>query len=329
MRRHNFSKILILLFFLLIIGQGALSLAAETEKIIDFQSRIFVHGDASMTVSETISVICARDQIKRGIIREFPTKYKDTYGNSYSVGFEVISVLRDGRKEPYHIEDSSNGKKVYIGRKSVHLEPGTYTYTITYKTDRQLGFFKDFDELYWNVTGNGWSFAIDHASAVVKLPAGAEILQTAGYTGPHGSDGQDFISDFDEEGNVTFATTRWLRPKEGLTIAVAWPKGYVAEPTARDKLGHLLKDNRSAAIGAIGLSTLLIFYLMAWFRVGKDPVKGPIIPLFSPPKGISPAMARLIMRQGWRDDKLFAVAVVNMAVKGIWKSVKTTRAHLP
>jgi len=315
MKIPKFSNILAIIFCWLIIGSAGLSLAASPEKIVDFQSIISVHRDASMTVSETIGVICARDQIKRGIVREFPTTYKDPYGNRYSVGFEVINVLRDGRKEPYHIEDSSNGKKVYIGRKSVHLKPGTYTYTITYRTDRQLGFFKDFDELYWNVTGNGWSFAIDHASAVVKLPPGAEIIQTAGYTGPYGSDGQDFITDFDAQGNVTFATTRMLKPKEGLTIAVAWPKGYVAEPTARDKLDHLLKDNRSAAIGAIGLSTLLVFYLMAWVRVGKDPAKGPIIPIYSPPKGISPALARLIARLGNRDDKLFAVAVVNMAVK--------------
>jgi len=315
MDRFKFPKILALLFFALIVGQVELSLAAETEKILDFQSRISVHRDASITVSETIRVICARDEIKRGIIREFPTTYKDRYGNRVRVGFNVLKVLRDGRQEPYHIEDSSNGKKVYIGSKNSQLKPGTYTYTITYKTNLQLGFFKDFDELYWNVTGNGWSFAIDHASAVVILPPGAEILQTAGYTGSFGSDGQDFISDFDAEGNITFETTRRLSPKEGLTIAVAWPKGYVAEPTASDKLGHLLKDNRSAGLGAIGLSTLLIFYLMAWFKVGKDPAKGPIIPLFSPPKGISPALARLIARLGNRDDKLFAVAVVNMAVK--------------
>ncbi|MEE4263091.1 MAG: DUF2207 domain-containing protein [Desulfobacteraceae bacterium] len=316
MDRCKFTKILAFFFFSLIIGQVELSLAAKAEKIVDFQSRIVVHQDGSMTVSETIRVICARDEIKRGIIREFPTTYKDRYGNRVRVGFKVLKVLRDGRQEPYHIKDSPNGKKVYIGKESIQLKSGTYTYTITYKTDRQLGFFKDFDELYWNVTGNGWSFAIDHASAVVKLPPGAEILQTAGYTGPTGSDGQDFISDFDEEGNITFATTRTLKPKEGLTIAVAWPKGYAAEPTARDKLGYLLKDNRSAALGATGLMTLLIYYGMAWLRVGKDPSKGAIIPLFSPPKNISPALARLIMRLGWRDDKLFAVAVINMAVKG-------------
>jgi uncharacterized membrane protein YgcG len=300
----------------MILGQTALSMAAEKEKIVDFHSLITVHPDASMTVSETIRVICARDQIKRGIIREFPTTYKDHYGNRVKVGFEVLEVLRDGRREAYHIKDASNGKKVYIGRKNVQLKPGTYTYTITYKTNRQLGYFDDFDELYWNVTGNGWSFAIEHASAVVKLPPGAEILDTAGYTGAYGSNRKDFITDFDEAGNVTFETTGRLRRNEGLTIAVSWPKGFVAEPTSPEKIAFLIKDNRSGAIGVIGFFTLLAYYTMAWFRVGKDPDKGAIIPLFTPPKNISPALARLIMRLGWKDDKLLAVAVVNMAVKG-------------
>ena len=316
MNRFKSTYVFALLSCLLFLGLTIPTLAAEREKILDFNSEITIHPDASMTVSETIRVICARDQIKRGIIREFPTTYKDHYGNRIKVGFEVIDVLRDGRKEAYHIKDASNGEKVYIGRKNVQLKPGTYTYTITYRTNRQLGYFEDFDELYWNVTGNGWSFAIDHASAVVKLPAGAEVLETAGYTGAYGSTKKDFVADFDADGNVTFETTGGLKRNEGLTIAIAWPKGFVAEPTNQEKLSYLLKDNRSSAIGAIGLLTLLIYYTMAWFRVGKDPDKGAVIPLFSPPKNISPALARLIMRLGWKDDKLFAVAVVNMAVKG-------------
>ena len=315
MRQRSFI-ILALVVFWLIIGQTTVSLAAGKEKIVDFQSVITVHRDASMTVTETITVVCARQEIKRGIIREFPTIYKNRYGNQVNVGFEVVNVLKDGRDEPYHIEDSSNGKKVYIGRQDVQLKRGTYKYSITYKTDRQLGYFDNYDELYWNVTGNGWTFAIEQASAVVKLPPGADILETAAYTGLYGSKSGDFITDFDSHGNVTFATTGKLKPREGLTIAVAWPKGFVTEPEIQEKIAYLLKDNRSAALGVIGLMTLLIYYGMAWFRVGKDPTKGAIIPLYSPPKNISPALARLIIRMGWRDDKLFAVAVVNMAVKG-------------
>ena len=91
------------------------------------------------------------------------------------------------------------------------LRPGEYTYTIRYRVDRELGFFKDFDELYWNVTGNGWTFAIDRAEAVIELPPGAKILQYAGYTGYQGGRGQDFTVQTGDH-DIVFKTTRRLAP---------------------------------------------------------------------------------------------------------------------
>lgn len=314
-RTFIFFVSLVCLLALCFAGQ---SYSAQSERILDFKSMIRVHRDGSMTVTETITVVCAQRQIKRGIIREFPTKYKDRYGNTIKVGFHVTKILRDGHHESYHIKDASNGKKVFIGKKNFFLKPGTYTYTITYKTDRQLGFFKDFDELYWNVTGNGWTFAIDKVEAVVELPSGAEILKKTAYTGYSGAKGRDFTTGFDKSGNIAFTTTRSFRPKEGLTIAVAWPKGIVVEPTVQDRVGYILRDNFSVCAAMIGLLVLLAYYLVVWLKVGKDPAKGTIFPLFFPPKGFSPAAVRFVMRMGF-DNKSFAAAVVNMAVKGALK----------
>ena len=54
-------------------------------------------------------------------------------------------------------------RAIYVGAKNIMLPPGDHTYTLTYATRRQLGFFDDHDELYWNVTGNGWTFPIRQA----------------------------------------------------------------------------------------------------------------------------------------------------------------------
>jgi hypothetical protein len=288
---------------------------AASERILNFHSRITVHPDATMTVTETIKVNCNRQEIKRGIIREFPTTYRDRYGHTIRVGFEVREVLRDGRTEPYHVEAAANGQKIYIGRQDLYLPPGVYTYTITYGTDRQLGYFKDFDELYWNVTGNGWTFAIDRAEAVVSLPEGADILQYAAYTGYSGDQGQDYRVSRDRAGNIVFTTSRGLAPREGLTIAVAWPKGLVHEPAGAEKAANFLKDNLASFLGLIWLAIVLGYYVAVWHRVGRDPERGPIIPLFESPKGFSPAASRFLMRMGF-DNKAFAAAVVDMAVKG-------------
>jgi uncharacterized membrane protein YgcG len=286
-----------------------------SERIRDFKSFIVVHPDATMTVTETITVNATGQEIKRGIIREFPTTYTDRFGNTIKVGFDVKEVLKNGRPEPYHLESVRNGEKIYIGQKDVYLSPGVYTYTIKYDTDRQLGYFKDFDELYWNVTGNGWTFPIDHAEAVVVLPEGTKILKSAAYTGPTGSKGQDFQVSHDHAGNIVFATTRGLAPREGLTIAVSWPKGVVAAPSGQEKLGWFLRDNLSNFLAVFGLLGTFAYFLVVWFRVGRDPARGNIIPLFTPPKGFSPPAVRYLMRMGY-DQKAFAAAVVDMAVKG-------------
>jgi uncharacterized membrane protein YgcG len=316
MNIRSFLSLLVLTFCLFLFIFAAPAFSKQSERILEFKSRMQVQQDGSMRVTEEISVVCAGQQIKRGIYRDFPTKYKDRYGNTVKVGFEVLEVLRDGFPEPYHFKTLSNGKRVYIGKKEVLLKPGIYNYTLTYKTDRQLGYFEDFDELYWNVTGNGWGFVIERVEALVELPPGADILRSAAYTGRFGEKGQDSTTAYNQYGNIIFTTTKKLMPNEGLTIAVAWPKGFVSEPTTKEKLTYLWKDNNSVATSLIGLLVLACFYFIGWHLVGKDPPEGTIFPLFSPPKWVSPALARLIMRLGRRDHKLFAVAVVNMAVKG-------------
>jgi len=315
MNKGKIYAFLVLVVFSAGFGFDGHAVAAEEERILDFKSHVQVLRDGSVTITEEIKVVAAGDKIKRGIFRDFPTQYQDRYGNTIRVGFNVVSVLRDGISDSYHIEERSNGKRVYIGRKDFFLQPGTYTYTITYKTDHQLGYFKDFDELYWNVTGNGWDFVIEGAEALVELPPGTEVLKTAAYTGYSGEKGHDFTTRLDEGGMIRFNTTRLLQPKEGFTVAVAWPKGVVAEPKIKEKVDLILKENLSIKAALIGLILLVGYYFIVWFRVGQDPEKGTIIPRFSPPKGFSPEAVRFVFQMGY-DDKAFAAAVINLAVKG-------------
>ena len=288
----------------------------SSERILSFHSDITVIPDGSMEVRETIKVRAAGEEIKRGIYRDFPTDYRDRLGNQYVVRFEVLGVQRDGKDEPFHIESISNGKRVYVGEKRTYLEPGEYTYTLSYRTNRQLGFFPNHDELYWNVTGNGWIFPIEQASATVVLPRGIkrDAIVLEGYTGPQGSLGTAFESSADSDSHATFVTTKPLEPAEGLTIVVSWPKGFITEPTREMKIRWFLEDNASTLVGLIGLVILLAYYIVTWALVGKDPAAGVIMPLYEPPPGFSPAAVRYLTKMGF-DDRTFAAAIINMAVK--------------
>src|SRR5215472_14119019 len=186
-------------FLLLLVALTALPLTAQddsTERILAFDSHITVNQDGSMQVVETIRVRSAGESIKHGIYREFPTRYRDRRGNRYSVMFEIVSLTRDGRDEPYHSEDRSNGVRVYFGSSSYLLPDGIHTYRFTYRTNRQLGFFKDHDELYWNLTGNGWLFSIDAVTATVVLPEKArdQVIELEGYTGYEGEKEKNYTA---------------------------------------------------------------------------------------------------------------------------------------
>lgn len=303
--------------FLIILFSPFCSPAAPEEKIISFHSDITVHRDASLTVKETIRVKAEGEKIKHGIYRDFPVSYRDVLGNIYVVGFNLKEVFRNGRSEPYNMEGRSNGKRVYIGDKNTLLAPGEYTYTLVYGTDHQLGYFSGYDELYWNVTGNDWDFPIDEATASVELPGDASrhIVSFAGYTGRQGSKEQDFRETADESGIVRFSAARPLDIGEGLTIAVSWPKGYVAEPTREERLRYFFSANPGVIIGPAGLVFLLFYYMIIWIRVGKDPDPGTIVTRYVPPDGMTPAVMRFITKMGY-DQKAFASAIINMAVKG-------------
>ncbi len=303
----------------LLLGLGflvalAVSAVAE-ERIQRFVSDVTVSTDASLTVRETIEVVAEGFEIKRGILRDFPTVYKDRRGTRVVVGFEVVSVSRDGRGEPYAVESISNGKRIRIGDADVFLSRGPHAYEIVYRTTRQLGFFADFDELYWNATGNGWNFAIDKAVAIVHLPPGAEIKQHAAYTGPQGASGRDFRVITAQGSEYRAETTARLAPNEGLTVAVAWQKGIIAAPTETEQRWWFASDNAGMLALIVSILLVLVYYIYAWKKVGRDPPQGTIIPLFAPPPGLGAAGSRFIWKQKF-DSRGFAAALVGLAVKG-------------
>lgn len=293
-----------------------------SERIINYDTKIEVLESADVIITENITVFANQNQIKRGIFRTFPTTYKGSRGERVRVGFEILSVQKNGVREPYFVENASNGKKIYIGDADIFLDAGVYTYTIQYKTNRQIGFFEEFDELYWNVTGNDWGFIIENASATLILPKAAAIQQTDAYTGFFGKSETDASINKQSSNQVEIITTRELSPNEGLTIAVSWQKGVVQAPTTEQLFGYFLRDNLGVIIGLLGLILTIIYFYFVWKKVGVDPPSGTIIPLYEAPKGFTPAATRYIMKMGY-DNKAFAATIVDMAIRGYLKIDKS------
>jgi uncharacterized membrane protein YgcG len=293
------------------------ALSPGDERILSYHSDILVKQDGWIEVTETIRVRAEGMQIRRGIFRDYPTRYKDRFGNDVQVIYEPRTVLRNDAREEFRSEKRGNGIRTYFGRSDVLLQHGVHTYTYSYDAGRMLGFFEEFDELYWNVTGNGWAFPIDQISATVSfefaVPPGTHGIDA--YTGGLNENGKAFDAAIDANGLAQFATTMSQAAGKGMTIAVSWPKGLVVEPGGAQKLGWLLIDNLNLLIALAGLLAILGYYIPVWKNFGRDPEPGVVFTRYEPPDGFSPASLRYIEKMGY-DDAAMTAAVVSLAVKG-------------
>lgn len=291
------------------------SAAAEYEHILSYHSDLRVQESTEVVVTETIKVYAAGHDIKRGIYRELPLSYIYKGGN-YHVGFELLEVLKDGKPEAHHTKWKSNGIVIYLGSEDVLLPTGYYTYTIKYKVDNVLGYFEDRDELYWNVNGAGWDFIIDSLSAEVHLPEGASLVAYIGYSGAYGESGKDYVAQ-ENDASVLFATTKPLYSRENLSVSVGWSKGALTYPTGFDNFIHFLKTYAVLFAALIGVVIGFIFNFVSWYRYGRDPKPGVIIPLYYAPEGFSPAECAYLDKEGRSTNEMFGAQLVGLAVKGV------------
>jgi uncharacterized membrane protein YgcG len=302
---------------LVIVGVLCATPMRAQERIRSYNIEVDIRADGSLDVKERITVRAEGQQIRRGIYRDFPTRYTDRFGNRVRVDFQMIGVERNGQPEPWFTERMANGIRINTGNDNFLPVPADYTYTLRYRTTRQLGFFADHDELYWNAIGTGWIFPIEAGEVVVRLPAAVPTnrMTAEGYTGPQGAKGGAYVAELIGPGVARYRLTQPLGPNEGFTIVLTFPKGLIAPPAQTQRLGWLLRDNRGVLVALGGLIVLVGYCVREWRRVGRDPQKGIIIARYEPREGQTPAGLRYLKRMGY-DMRCFSADVLALAVAG-------------
>ena len=127
-------------------------------------------------------------------------------------------------------------------------------------------------------------------------------------------------SDLQRPDRIVFRTTRLLPAANGLTVAAAWQKGVVLPPTDMQKFGAIVQDNPALLYAGIGGLAVVLYYLVAWMLIGRDPPRGTIIPLFGPPDNMSAVAVRFVNQMAF-DNKGFTAAIVGLGVNGHLKLV--------
>ena len=163
----HFLRILFIALFVFASSANALA----EERIQSFLSKVEVQLDGDFIVTEAITVNAEGRQIRRGIFRDLP-RYQILNGDEIPVRYKILSVTRNGTKEPYEIEKEGNAYRIRIGDADEYLAHKDHIFQIKFRIKDEIRRDANFDEVYWNVTGNYWHFPIDRAEIDVHMPDG-------------------------------------------------------------------------------------------------------------------------------------------------------------
>jgi hypothetical protein len=302
----------LLLLLTLLLTPATAAAQPRSWRVTDFRDTISIAADGTTLVSEKITLAFVGQW--HGIHRTIPVEYPGPQGTNYTLFLKVLSVTdENGNKLKYDSSKSGAYRdlKIYI--------PGAVdasrVVNIDYSVRNAVRFFDNYDEFYWNVTGNDWPVPIDHASAFVTLPeTAAGGLRAQAFTGAYGS--KESMADTDvKSADAAFETTRALPMRGGLTIDVYIPQGVLQPPSALTKFGWFLGSN---PIVFLPLFTLAVMFAL-WYSVGRDPDPGiSVAPQYEPPKGMPPAEAGTLL-----DDSIhprdITSTIVDLAVRGYIK----------
>lgn len=294
--------------------------SAKERRLLKFHSDIDVLSDSSVDVSENITFQFIGGPWQ-GIYRSVPVEYSGPGGLNYSL-FLNVKRVSDENGDKLKFESSRDRQylklKIYIP----NADNSTHTISIEYVVSGALRFFDDHDEFYWNITGDEWPIPIEEASAHLVLPDGTSGIRVNAFTGAYRSSGRNAVAEIAGNG-VDVHTTSPLGIREGLTVAVAFDKGTVREPTALSLFFHYLRSNWPIGLPVVAFA--LMFWL--WWTRGRDPRLRPIAAEYEPPDKLTPGEAGTLVDNSV-DMRDITASIVDLAVRGYLVIEEQKKDHL-
>lgn len=294
-------KINILRFFIVVVvfvfsyfsgyaqKKDRLATIAKEECILDYKVLLKVDSLGVLNVSENIKVYVKGEKIKHGIFRKIPLieNLIDVRKDYYSI--QIISVKHNGKLSNFKKAVKKNQLELQIGDNDVLIPKGVHDYEISYKTKGVVKFLDNYDEIYWNVTGNNWDFKIGEVEAKLILPNNVDVIKNLCFTGAKGSSTSNCNIEVKND-TIVFKQTTGLNKQHGLTIASQFKKNAIN--TA--ELLHLNKTIQwqSTLVPSLVFGGVL---MLIWLLTSGYFYKKPYYPNFEIPKDISPAMARYLV----------------------------------
>ncbi|HEY3747266.1 MAG TPA: DUF2207 domain-containing protein, partial [Gemmatimonadaceae bacterium] len=294
----------------------------------DFDAQLTVHSDGTLDVVENLTIGFSGEW--NGIVRDLSLQHNTAQGRATRLDVDVLAIT-DASGAPLRVEreKKDNGRTIGLRIWVPGANDADRKIVIRYRVHNAIRFYYAgsepgaIDELYWNVTGNGWDMPIDHVRADVILPVGVTATRTAVYTGFAGATGNaaTIAKDVNE---ISFNGLRSLGPHEGMSIGVGWPAGHIASRPSQARQQFM--DSLRYLPAAI---PFLVFFLAfrTWNRRGRDPEELSYVVRYEPIKGMSPAESGTLIDNSV-DMQDITSTLVDLAVRGYVQIKEVTEKHL-
>ena len=277
----------------------------------DYYLDVDDEGRSTLRTVETLVALFPDFDQNHGVLRHLIEDYQGE-----PTDLQIQSVVDENGSPRYYEVSSEDGiTTLQLGSENTYVQ-GRQVYVVTYTQTNVTRFFEDTndDELYWDTNGTDWPQYFASVSGAVHVPAslaGSLTGTFACYRGAFSStEGCTLEQSEDADGGVVFTFDEPdIYAYENVTFAIGFePHTF----TARDS-SYFATPIGFLQVGSIGLSLFgLIAAIVA--RTGKlaDGRGRPtIIAEYSPPKGVSPLFASVILK---KTSKGAAAQIVDFAV---------------
>lgn len=279
-------------------------------------------GRATMRVTETLAAQFPDFDQNRGIVRGLPTSYEGS-----SLHLDVLSVTdQGGAAVPYDTEQEDGVLYISVGDDSyVH---GLTTYVIEYEM-RDVILAADpstrsgpqgVDEFYWDLLPLESTQPIDRFSAEIVL----DDTLAAGLNGNArcyaGYASSTTECDLARDGSVFHVQGAELAAGEGVTVAIGFESGTVAQPSAR--MDNPVTDTvpALAALGAVAAS-LAGWIAVSVFKGSRRKATGIVVAQYDVPDSLPPLVAAAVIP---RPKDVMPAEIVHLAVRGTLRIEEST-----
>jgi len=263
MNRFRFLSSLLITFGLLLLPLfPAQAQINPPEYISTFDSQIEIQPNTDILIQER--VVFHTDVPRHGIYRYIPYRYTRNSVSHTAAVRDVTIVDEQGRGYPFETSRENGVLNLRIGDPESTFT-GDKTYILGYRVEQALQRYETSDELYWDITGEGWQFPVQAVTATITSPA-AEIQRVRCFTGSFGSTAENCTFETTASG-ASLRTVSSVLPGENFTIVAQFARpNQLQFPTEEEKVVSAILANWWIPVLLLPLGTMALL----WLRKGRD-----------------------------------------------------------